>query len=198
MSPPHPDPNTRPEVDQPPSPSSDRSILNHPLDVRDRLVRILYRREARFTVGERDDILALFDEMTEEVVRTRLECAMLRGRLTERETSRPTSYAAAASRSTTDPTTRASTTSAHPPQPTQAPPRPDPPQADSRRPRKRRRRRPPKAYKVVISHTHEDGTSDPEATKRHLLQAVNPVSSGIRIKSMRSTRGGKVLIETHS
>lgn len=154
----------------------------------------MFRRAARFTESERENILALFDEMHKEVVNTRIENASLKGRLMEREASRPASYAAAAGRVTTVPDTRGHTTLAPSSQPAPAPL----PSATSVRPKKRKRPRHPKQHKLILSHDAVDGSMDPVTVRAQLLRSVNPVTSGIRIKHIRPTRAGKRLVETHS
>lgn len=74
----------------------DDAAIKQASQLREKLLRLLFRRDTTISQNERETILALFDEQTDVVLLTCVENARLRGRLEERGPIRPSSYAAAA------------------------------------------------------------------------------------------------------
>lgn len=129
--------------------------------------------------------------------------------------TRPTTYAAAARSS--DPSTSTTAQKSTPAKPVgkqkgtthqkgnPKPPGATPPggakgteRSDKRqRPRARSRRRGRPTFTVLVTSPDQE-QPDADRVKQQLLTTVNPVSGGIRIKNVRKTQNGKVVVEAHS
>lgn len=64
------------------------------------------------------------------------------------------------------------------------------------------RKKPPHSYEVVVATTSDGESPDPKViadrVKEKLMASVNPMQDGIRIRKLRKTAGGKVVLEVQS
>lgn len=148
---------------------------------------------------ETESIMSLFAELSTIVVDLGLTNSKLQGQLTEKCSTpqqlqpkppkKPGQTAEQAPHQA--PKLKAPT----PPQATSDHLAPSPPD-ETRHRQKKRHKRQQKTFKLIISNP-DSATLDAEAVMSRLLQTVNPVTSGFRIRNIRKMSGGKVLLETH-
>lgn len=141
-----------------------------------RLDRALNDPNAKFSKAAAQKITAMFSEVSKLMMQLGCENAYLKGRLAERESGnrQPTLFSEVVKMKSKPKETPLISGIG-----------------------KKTKTKPKKNHSVIVSSSKPE-LNTAEKVKKVLLEAIDPISNRIRIKNVKKTNSGKVLVETHS